>query len=739
MVENPDTVDLIRNERVSIVIGPQRALQAEFITYLANKTKVPVISFSATRDALSQYHVPYFLRACAKDSSQAASIAAFIKNYGWKNVVVVYEDDNYGVGILPSITDALQDVEAHVIYRFAIPAFAPDYCIDKELYKLMSMQTRVFIVHMLPARASHFYARASAAGMMTEGYVWIVTDNVGIVLDVLPEHTAETMQGVVGFRPYVAKSARILDFRSRFVTLFGEKYRQDYDVRMTRPTVFQYWAHDVAWAVAIAAEKVKRSRFPNIGFQTAEYVGKNLLDDLLTSPAGPELLSSISEGDFDGLAGRFRFVDRHMQVPVYEVVNVIGEKANGIGFWSPGYSTTVPKGWDLPVNAKKLKIGVPVRREFKFLVDVESNPATNSSSVYGYSIDVFEATVKKLPYALPYEYVPVNCANNYDELISQVYFKIKLSKGFSQKLSWLFELYGKLVVPVNCKEAPTFSDRSKTLLLNGDFVGHQNGSFVLARLEQLGFDERKIKVFSTLEEYAKALRDGSKHGGVSAIFDEIPYLNTFLAQYGQEFQIVRTDGFGFVFPRGSPLVPDLSRAILNLTEGCEGFHIQKKWFRDAVPSLDNGNSDTSSAHLSSRSFKGLFIINGTVLIIRLLTHLPQFICTKLRNANPEGAHGSGGTATDNEPQQLQDGMSGETTSGNELQQSLIGISKSEEIASENEPQQLQDGMGRSRETASENEPQQLHDGMGRSGETASDNEPKLQDGTGSVSAESLQI
>jgi len=165
----------------------------------------------------SQYHVPYFVRACVKDSFQAASIAAFVKAYGWKNVVIVYEDNDYGVGILPSITDALQSVETHVIYRSAIPASSPNSIIDLGLYKLMTMQTRVFIVHMLPARASRFFARASAAGMMTEGYVWIVTDNVGISLDVLPQHTIETMQGVVGFRPYVAKSARNIDFVGRFI------------------------------------------------------------------------------------------------------------------------------------------------------------------------------------------------------------------------------------------------------------------------------------------------------------------------------------------------------------------------------------------------------------------------------------------------------------------------------------------------------------------------------------------
>jgi ionotropic glutamate receptor len=88
------------------------------------------------------------------------------------------------------------------------------------------------------------------------------------------------------------------------------------------------------------------------------------------------------------------------------------------------------------------------------------------------------------------------------------------------------------------------------LLRNGDYVGYQSGSFVYATLKRLKFDAQKIKVLSTLEEYAKALRTGSKHGGVSAIFDEIPYLNSFLTQYGKEFQIVgpidRTDGFGFV-------------------------------------------------------------------------------------------------------------------------------------------------------------------------------------------------
>ncbi|CAN6172848.1 unnamed protein product [Urochloa humidicola] len=800
-------VDLIRDEKVSVVIGPQSALQAEFVTYLANKTQVPVISFSATGDAAIQYHLPYFLRACAKDSFQAAAIAAFVEAYGWKNVVVVYEDDNYGVGILPSITDALQDVEAHIIYRAAIPASAPDYLIDEELYKLMTMQTRVFVVHMLPGPASHFFARASSAGMMSEGYVWIVTDNVGIVLDVLPQHTVENMQGVVGFRPYVPKSARIIDFMSQFDTLFRTKYHQAHDVRMARPTIFQYWAYDVAWAVATAVEKVNRAGFSNIGFQTPQDVGKNLVNGLPTSPAGPELLSSILEADFDGLAGGFRFIDRHMHVPVYEVLNVVGEKARGLGFWSPGSgllrflnssftqdqaksstsasevlkpviwpgdSTTVPKGWDFPVNAKILRIGVPVRHEFKNFLNIETNHNTNGSKVSGYSIDVFEAAVNRLPYALHYEYIPYDCANSYDQLITQVYYKkfdaavgdisiianrsryvdftmpytesgvsmLVLAENDDKTTMWIFlkpltkdlwiativfifftglvvwmienpknkrfqgskwkqfstsfyftfstltfshdqiieKLHSKVVVVIWCfvvlvlvqsytaslsslltaqRLQPSVTD-PRLLLRNGDYVGYQNGSFVHAMLRRLQFDERKIKVLSTLEEYAKELKAGSKHGGVSAIFDENPYLNSFITQYGKEFQIVgpidRTDGFGFVFPRGSPLVPDLSKAILNITEGCEGFQIQKKWFGDATPSPEYESPDTDSVRLSLQSFKGLFIVNGFALCVMLVINLPEFIranCTELRNLSLQRAHSSGEIASENEPEQLQ--------------------------------------------------------------------------------------
>jgi hypothetical protein len=90
------------------------------------------------------------------------------------------------------------------------------------------------------------------------------------------------------------------------------------------------------------------------------------------------------------------------------------------------------------------------------------------------------------------------------------------------------------------------------LLLTGDYVGYQNGSFVGSLLKKRGFMPSRLRSYGTQKEYAEALRKGSMNGGVSAIVDEIPYLTSFLSnpQYQKEFQMVnrfyKTPGFGFV-------------------------------------------------------------------------------------------------------------------------------------------------------------------------------------------------
>ena len=100
-------LDLLNNHNVQVIIGPQKSSQASFVSDLGNKTRVPVISFTATSPSISTGSFPYFVRATLSDSAQVNGIASLIKVYGWRQVVPIYEDTDYGKGIIPYLIDAL--------------------------------------------------------------------------------------------------------------------------------------------------------------------------------------------------------------------------------------------------------------------------------------------------------------------------------------------------------------------------------------------------------------------------------------------------------------------------------------------------------------------------------------------------------------------------------------------------------------------------------------------------------
>lgn len=90
----------------------------------------------------------------------------------------------------------------------------------------------------------------------------------------------------------------------------------------------------------------------------------------------------------------------------------------------------------------------------------------------------------------------------------------------------------------------------RSLLERGETVGYQRTSFIYGKLREVGFPQSHLVPFDTAEECDGLLSNGTKKGGVSAAFLEIPYLKIFLGQYCQDYKMVEepfnVDGFGFV-------------------------------------------------------------------------------------------------------------------------------------------------------------------------------------------------
>ncbi|XP_058192662.1 glutamate receptor 2.8-like [Rhododendron vialii] len=759
-------IDLMRNVQVQAIIGLQTCTEADFVIDIGHKTQVPIIS-SATSPSLSPKDNPYFIRGAHNGSSQVQSLAAIVKAFSWREVVLIYEDTDYGRGIGPYLADSLLGVGSQVRYRSIMSLSATDDHILKELYNLKTKQTRVFVVHMLPSLASRLFLKVQEAEMMNKGYAWIITDGLTSRLESVDPKIIGLMQGVIGVKPYVPNSSELQNFTERW----RKRFRQENpNIDRFELNMLGLWAYDSATMLAMAVDSsgISRSKFKK------PVTTSNLADlaAIGSSEMGPRLLQSIKNTRFQGLSGEFNLVDGQLQPSAFQIVNVIGKGEREIGFWTresgiskklilarngnyttnkedpgaiiwPGESNLVPKGWEIPTGEYKLRVGVPANSGFPKLVKVETDSETNVVDATGFCIDVFKEVIHSLPYAVPYDFVSFESdrPGSYDDLVHQIFlgnydavvgdvtilanrarfadFTLPFMESSvamvvrieddERKNAWIFMkplkldlwlttgaffIFTGFVVwvlehrvnkefrgPAHKQVGMIFWFSFSTLVfahkekvvsnlsrfvvivwvfvvlvltssytasltsmltvqklqpsvtsimdlkMNKEYVGSQTGTFVNGLLKREGFDPSKLRNYSTFEEYDEALSTRS----VAAIIDEVPYIRLFLANplYCTKYTMVgpffKTVGFGFAFPKGSPLVPDVSRAILNVTDGDKFTQIQSQLFREEVECAEQDGARVTSGSLNVESFKGLFLVAATSLSFALILFLSIFL------------------------------------------------------------------------------------------------------------------
>ncbi|CAF1848362.1 unnamed protein product [Brassica oleracea] len=673
-------LDLITNHDVTAIIGPWTSMQAQFMIEIGQKTQVPIVSYSATSPFLASIRSQYFFRATYDDSSQVHTIKAIIKLFGWREVVPVYVDNTFG--------------------------------------------------------------EAKEIGLMKKGYVWILTNAITDGLSLMNETEFDTMQGVLGVKTYVLRSEELEAFKSRWKNRFP----------LSDLSVYGLWAYDATTALALAIEESGTS---NLTFLKTDAM-RNMSGGLGVSQYGPKLFQTLSGVRFKGLAGDFRFINRELQPSVFEIVNVNGHGGRTIGYWMkehgllknvdqteatmttfstwkdrlrpviwPGDTTFVPKGWEIPTNGKRLKIGVPTNSGSPQFVKVTRDPITNSTTFSGFCIEYFEAVIQAMPYGVSYDFFPIEDLD-YKTLVYQVYLEkydavvgdttisANRSKYVEFSLSYTPSGVG-LVVPVkdNVKRSsaiflmpltwglwllsllsffiiaivvwvlehrlnpefdgpgnyqistilwfsfsimvfapkrvlsfwarfvvivwyflvlvltqsytaslaslltsqqlhPTVTNIN-SLLEKGEVVGYQRSSFVLERLRESGFSDAKLVNYHGSEHCDELLSKGSARGGISAALMEVPYVRVFLGQYKMVQTPFKVDGLGFVFPIGSPLVADVSRAILKVEESNKANQLENAWFKkidESCPDPLTGpdpNPSVSFRKLGIDSFWVLFL------------------------------------------------------------------------------------------------------------------------------------
>ncbi|GJT13482.1 glutamate receptor 3.2-like protein [Tanacetum coccineum] len=748
------------------IIGPQSSELVGVLSHLGNELHVPILSFTALDPSLSPFQYPYFLQTAPNDLYQMKALAAIVSYFRYREVVAIFTDNDQFRNGINVFGNELAKKRCRLSGKAPLPV---DRQLTREiikdrLVKVMSMESRVILVHTYSVAGLSIFEIAKSLGMMKRGYVWIATTWLSAVLDStgIPPKNADTLHGVLTLRPHTPDSYSKKAFSRRWKNLSNDS--------AIGINPYGLYAYDTVWIIAHAIDKFLKEggqiSFSSISRLSDIYgTGPLILKNLSIFDGGKQMLSNILHTNMTGLTGPLSFnPDRSVRNPSFDVINVLHAKGQLVGYWSnysglsvqmskssfnvipsnisssnqrlgsvvwPGNTREKPRGWEFSNNGRPLRIGVPLRvGDKEFIMQVNG-----TKQVAGFSIDVFLAAIKLLPYPLPYEFILFGNGHNnpsYSDLVNKVSSKeidaavgdilifsnrtktvdftqpyiesglvviVNIHKAhptswvylqpfspslwgvtalfflFVGALVWLFEhqhndefrgpprkqvvtvlwftfstmffahrentesTLGRMVVFIwlfvvlivnssytasltsilTVQQLQTPINGIESLITGNELIGFPVGTYIETYLvKELNIPRSRLVSLGSSDEYTEKLLSRT----VAAIVDYRPYVDLFLSKHcsfqvvGQEFT---NSPMGFAFPKDSPLVVDLSNAILKLTEIGELQKIQDHWLNKKA--CGPQSLSFVSNQLQLESFWGLFLIFGIVCALAVFIHL----------------------------------------------------------------------------------------------------------------------
>ncbi|KAJ6314410.1 hypothetical protein OIU78_017978 [Salix suchowensis] len=719
-------MDLINNQQVQAILGPQTWEEVLSVAEISSQTQVPILSLADTTPRWASERWPYLLQASPNKQEQMKAIAAVVQSGNWHQVTVIYEDTDSSY-----LYNSLRDVGVGVIKGVVLSTFSSTTALSEHLEKLKREQNRVFVVHLSLPLAVRLFEKANEMKMMGKDYVWIATSPVTSLVHSNASIISSSKQGIIGVKSCFPEGGHpFRKLRQRFEGGFSIENPKD---ESNEPGIYAAEAYDAVWTLAVAVNGSNR--------------------------VGQELLGKILQVDFNGLSGKvqfIKFINERAPADKFHIINITEKGYKELGFWSKGsgFSKTIhensicsscmtdseqaltpeaprhnSRGWRIATSANPLRVGVPGKSGYREFVNVTYDHLGNSVSISGFAIKVFNETIKRLPFDLPYEFTAFN-NSSYDELVKQIYLKkydavvgdvVLLARRYqyaeftnpytetglmlivpavSGRREWsfitpftksmwvliavitvyngfiiwliernhcptlkgstlhqigivlwlafntLFSLHGgkmhsnlsrmsmvvwlfvalvitqtytaNLASLLTVQKLDGAATNVEALLNSNAVVGYCTGSYLRRYLvDVLRFKTQNIKNYSTLDAYDQAF----KNKDIAAVFLEIPLAKLFLAKYCHRFVSVgptyKLGGFGFAFPRGSPLLPSIDEALLDVYESGTLLELESRYIKpEKCPEVEDENQS-----LSPDSFGTLFILTTGTSTISLAIYI----------------------------------------------------------------------------------------------------------------------
>ncbi|XP_024014845.1 glutamate receptor 1.1 isoform X2 [Eutrema salsugineum] len=699
--------NLLKHAKVeAIVVGAQSLQEAKLLAAVSEKTKVPVISVLVPH-SLSLNKYDHFIQLTHDSVSEAKAITSLIHDSNRTSVLVIYEDVDDWRDSLQSLVENFQDEGLHIdrIVSFSESSSrGENHMMNNQLRKLKTADAAVVVVHMSEILVSRLFRLAVKLDRTMQGVIGL-RYYIPVSAE-LEDFTSRLRKLIVDDHEMALvetkhSSARAHDVACILATAIEKmSIRTSANVSDLLDTIRQ----SRFIGLSHGDIKIVGNEFLSGTFEIVNMVGTGERRIGLWSCDGKrnimasstnELETIICPGGSDGFP-RHRFLAEdgekkkllRVLVPagnkVPNLMSVRLDPETGVNTVT-GFCIEVFKTCIAPFNYQLEFIPYYGNYEnLAYLLSTQSDKydaavgditiTSNRSSYVDFTLPFTDIgigilTVKKKSQGMwtffdPFEKSLWLASGAFFILTGIVVWLVERSVNpefqgsWGQQLSMMLWFGFSTIVFAHREKLQKMSSRFLVivwvfvvLILTSSYSANLTSTKTISSIQlnrhavfaSTTIKSMKLGSINAVEAYAQGLRDGT----LSHVINEIPYLNLLLGYYPDVFVMTdretNTNGFGFMFQRGSGLATNVSREIAKLRSLGILKDMEKRWFQkldslnvhsnaEDVASLNN--DDDASNRFSFRELRGLFIIAGVAhaLVLALhLVHIRRQIFTKLQS------------------------------------------------------------------------------------------------------------
>ena len=391
------TCDLI-DQNIPVIISASNSPNTKLQIDTAQQLHIPLISVSATDPFLNTGATPFLFTLSTSDYYQSEVIYDILVRYEWYEVTLMSSTDSYGINGLLKLHDLLgKNDRFHIIEIVYIQSSYANYGIQ-ELKKLKFSLSRVIILNCLESKSAEVLSKAEKFGMLTEGFVWIVTDALTSFPATLADSNgiySPSMEGLIGITGALNKSKEYYDFKVKFLTKYPNRTAVDLGI-------YEMLFYD---ALQLATFVLKDL---SVDYHKTDVTCTN------NSPwdKGKEIMEKVLSSKYNGITGPINFTKNGESTRIlYDVLNFKNDIFQKVGNWNNythldledtvtflGGTKNIPFGTPETLSGYHFKLGLLEGEPF-----VLKSRGCNGTDCYsGYCVDLMNRLSKDLNFTFEY-------------------------------------------------------------------------------------------------------------------------------------------------------------------------------------------------------------------------------------------------------------------------------------------------------------------------------------------------